>query len=148
MEKTLYFAFLDENNVVVNVIAPEEYNEDLDTGEMVLYDPSETISLVSGAVSAQQYSQDDDSITKNPGVIGYTYDSTLNAFIPPKQDFISWSFLDTTTPGTIHWIWNWVSQLSDDDRNYLSEMKEKNIKAIEQSKEKLKSSTEEKNESE
>jgi hypothetical protein len=86
MEETLYFALLDENNVVVNIIAPKKYNKDLETDEMVLYDPSGIISVFSGAVSTQQYSKDDDSITKNPGAIGYTYDSTLNAFIPPKPD--------------------------------------------------------------
>lgn len=86
MEETLYFALLDENNLVVNVIAPPEYSKDFSTDEIIPFNPSEIIPLFDNVVAAQQYSQDDDSITKNPGVVGHTYDPTLNAFIPPKPD--------------------------------------------------------------
>jgi hypothetical protein len=82
----------------------------------------------------------------------------LQVALRPKQDFTSWRSWDTTIPGTAHWIGAAPWQLSDDDRNYLTEMKEKNIKAIEQSKEEIKSlegskkeiksSSKEKNESE
>ena len=75
----------------------------------------------------------------------------LQVALRSKQDFSSWRSWDTTIPGSAHWIGSAPWQLSDDDRNYLTEMKEKNIKVIEQSKEKIKSSTEsteEKNESE
>lgn len=86
MEETLYFALLDENSIVVNVIAAPKYSKDYVTDEVILFDPSQVIELFENAVSAQQYSQNDDSITKNPGSIGHTYDSSLNAFIPPKPD--------------------------------------------------------------
>jgi hypothetical protein len=82
----------------------------------------------------------------------------LQVALRPKQDFTSWRSWDTTIPGISHWVGAAPWQLSDDDRNYLTEMKEKNIKAIEQSKEEIKSlegskkeiesSSEEKNESE
>jgi len=86
MEELLYFALLDQNNVVVNAIAPPKYEKDIETDEIILFDSSRIDPLHFNAVSMQQYSQDDDSITKNPGSIGHTYDSTLNAFIPPKPN--------------------------------------------------------------
>jgi hypothetical protein len=72
----------------------------------------------------------------------------LQVALRPKQDFTSWRSWDTAIPGSAHWIGAAPWQLSDDDRNYLTEIKEKNLKAIEQSKEEIKSLTEEKNESE
>jgi hypothetical protein len=82
----------------------------------------------------------------------------LQVALRSKQDFSSWRSWDTTIPGAAHWIGAAPWQLNDADRNYLTEMKEKNIKAIEQSKEEIKSlegskkeiksSSKEKNESE
>lgn len=61
-----YFAELDENNIVINAWAsdngPNESNENI-----------------------IEYSVDN-SITNNQPSVGYTYDSNLNAFIPPQPD--------------------------------------------------------------
>jgi hypothetical protein len=86
MDELRLFAILDKNNLVLNVIASPKYIMDYDYDEMVLYEPTHVISEYSEGERLQEYSQDDDSITKNPGAIGYTYDSTLNAFIPPAPD--------------------------------------------------------------
>ena len=60
-----YFAELDENNIVINAWISDEGN---DLNE-----------------NAIEFSEDT-SITNNVAAIGYTYDSNLNAFIPPQPD--------------------------------------------------------------
>lgn len=86
MEEFRLFAILDKNNLVINVIAPLKYILDPEYDDMVIHDPSYVLSQYPEAERLQEYSQDDDSITKNPAAIGYTYNSTLNAFIPPAPD--------------------------------------------------------------
>lgn len=62
-----YFAELDENNLVVTA-----WVFDGDSN------PENPVNII-------EYSEDT-SITNNPASIGYTYDSDLNAFIPPQSD--------------------------------------------------------------
>jgi hypothetical protein len=52
----------------------------------------------------------------------------------PKQDFTSWRSWDTTIPGCTHWVGAAPWQLSDEQREYLTEVRAKNIQAIEESK--------------
>lgn len=56
-----YFAFLDENKVVLNILVVNDFD------------------------SMLEYSVDQ-SITNNYPIEGATYDSVLNAFIPPKPE--------------------------------------------------------------
>lgn len=59
-----YFAELDENNIVTNAWTSDgDFN-----GENII-----------------EYSEDT-SITNNMANLGHTYDSSLNAFIPPQPD--------------------------------------------------------------
>jgi len=82
------YAYIDDNNVVVTVIVGKDENE-----------------LIDGLSPEQYYAQGtpyrvvqtsyNGHIRKNYAGIGYTYDSNLDAFIPP-QPFASWT-LNTTT---------------------------------------------------
>lgn len=72
----------------------------------------------------------------------------LQVALRPKQDFTTWRSWDTSTPGCAHWIGAAPWQLGDEQREYLTAMKEKNIKAIAESKNETKVLEESKNESE
>lgn len=71
MDKIKYFVSLDENGVVENYFT-------------VNY--SHSIMECSPNHSGEVLSVQNNDITCNGPQIGYTYDSTLNAFIPPKPD--------------------------------------------------------------
>jgi hypothetical protein len=60
-----YFAQLDENNIVINVVVADKDFIDLQTGTWL-----ETYT--------------DGSKRSNYAGIGFTYDKSLDAFIPPK----------------------------------------------------------------
>jgi hypothetical protein len=98
-----HYAFLDENNVVTEVIVgKDEGNFDWETqygsfrGQAckrtsyntrggIYYDP------ITNEPSADQSK----AFRKNYAGIGYTYDPQLNAFIPPRP-FPSWSLDETS----------------------------------------------------
>lgn len=81
-----HYAFLDENNVVTNVIVGVDENEILE-GK----DPETWYSEFTGqACKRTSYNA---KIRKNFAGIGYTYDEAIDAFVPPKP-FPSW-ILDT-----------------------------------------------------
>lgn len=74
-----YFAELDENKKVIRTfIVPKEiFDADgmsLESMNENIFNPSHTII---------EYSEDT-SVTMNRAEVNYTYDSNLNAFIPPK----------------------------------------------------------------
>jgi hypothetical protein len=71
----------------------------------------------------------------------------LQVALRPKQDFTTWRSWDPTTPGCTHWLGAAPWQMTDEQREYLSQIKEKNIKVIEEKKEEVKSLTESKDES-
>ena len=58
----------------------------------------------------------------------------LQVAMRPKQDFTSWRSWDTTIPGCAHWLGAAPWQLSDDQREYLGEVRAKNVQAIEEPK--------------
>jgi hypothetical protein len=93
-----HFAKLDENNIVVQVIvAGDEYES---TGEQ-LY--AETVGGVWKRTSYNTVSgthrNNGTAFRGNYAGIGFTYDETLDAFIPPKP-FNSWVLNES--------IFNWV----------------------------------------
>jgi hypothetical protein len=110
-----HFAFLDENNVVVNVIRvdnsdclDENGNESEEVGIAFCN------SIIKGKWVQTSYNN---SFRKNYAGIGYAYDPILDAFIPP-QNFSSW-ILDETTcrwnppvpmPEEGQWYWDENSQ--------------------------------------
>ena len=85
-----HFAQIDENNIVTQVIVIEQ--DVVDTGLFgnpnswiqTSYNTSGGVHLLGGT-----------PLRKNYAGIGYTYDSTRDAFIPPKP-FNSWTLNETT----------------------------------------------------
>jgi len=61
----------------------------------------------------------------------------LQIAMRPKQDFSTWRSWDTTIPSESHWLGAAPWQLNDEQREKLTEIREKNITAIEESKDKL-----------
>jgi hypothetical protein len=84
MDKIKYFASLDENGIVENY------------------------STINYSHSVIEYSVDDQSVTKNAASIGAKYDLELNAFIPPKEEWVD----DT-------WIFNSETLTWDPDPNII-----------------------------
>lgn len=59
----------------------------------------------------------------------------LQVALRPKQDFSTWRSWDLETPGCAHWLGAAAWQMGDEQREYLMAIKEKNMKAIQESKE-------------
>jgi hypothetical protein len=98
-----HFAQIDENNIVLQVLVIEQ--DVLDTG--LFGDPSKWIKTSYNTRGGVYYTPNTDTpdpdqskaLRKNYAGIGFTYDSTADAFIPPKpitDDGIVW-VLDTNT---------------------------------------------------
>ena len=85
-----HFAQIDDKNIVVNVIVAEQ--DFIDSG--AVGDPSNWIQT-SYNTQAGEHKLGGTPLRKNYAGIGYSYDGTLDAFIPPKP-FDSW-LLDETT---------------------------------------------------
>ena len=93
-----HYAFLDDNNIVTEVIAGASENEQIEEktpenwyGEF----RGQTCKRTSYNTSGGVHSLGGTPFRKNYAGIGYTYDETRDAFIPP-QPFPSW-VLDETT---------------------------------------------------
>lgn len=63
----------------------------------------------------------------------------LEVAVRPRQDFASWRSWDTTLPASISWYGTAPFQLADEAREFIGEIKSKNIKSITSSTEKQKS---------
>lgn len=114
-----HYAFLDENNVVTEIIVgKDEGNFDwesqygsfrgqackrtsFNTRGGVYYDP------ITNEPSADQSK----AFRKNYAGIGYTYDSILDAFIPPKP-YASWTLNEDTC------LWDAPVAYPDDGKRY------------------------------
>ena len=92
-----HFAKIDENNVVVSVIVVDNKDtSDANGVEKEHIGAAFCERLFGGTWKQTSYNG---KIRKNYAGIGYTYDSVIDAFVPPKI-FPSW-LLDTNTA-------NWV----------------------------------------
>jgi hypothetical protein len=85
-----HFAKIDENNTVIQVIVIEQ--DVVDTG--LFGDPNSWIQT-SYNTSGGVHKLGGTPLRKNYAGIGYTYDSTRDAFIPPKP-FSSWILNENT----------------------------------------------------
>jgi hypothetical protein len=83
-----HYAWLDENNIVVNVTVG------VDETELINGLDTETFYSQATGYNIKRTSYNN-NIRKNYAGIGYTYDATRDAFIPPKP-FNSW-VLDEAT---------------------------------------------------
>jgi hypothetical protein len=108
-----HFAQIDENNIVTRVLVIEQ--EMVDTG--LWGDPATWIQTSYNTRGGVHYSSDNlpdggTSLRKNFAGIGYTYDSTRDAFYAP-QPFPSWVLNEDSC------IWEAPVTYPDDGKMYL-----------------------------
>jgi hypothetical protein len=96
-----YYAFLDSNNVVTEVIPGKDQGSDNTDWE-------QWYGEFRGQVCKQSKL---DGFRKNLASIGYTYDTTRDAFIPP-QPFPSWVLNEDTC------LWNAPTPMPTDGQLY------------------------------
>ena len=101
-----HFAQIDGNNIVTQVIVIEQ--DVVDTG--LFGDPNSWIQT-SYNTSGGVHRLSGTPLRKNYAGIGYTYDSTRDAFIPPKS-FNSWILNETTC------LWEAPTPMPTDDKMY------------------------------
>ena len=101
-----HFAQIDENNIVTQVIVIEQ--DVVDSG--LFGDPTSWIQT-SYNTHGGVHTQGGTPLRKNYAGIGYTYDNTRDAFIPPKP-YNSWVLNETTC------LWEAPIPMPDDDKMY------------------------------
>ena len=90
-----HFAQLDQNNVVIQVIVVN--NEDL-LDDNDVEQESLGVTFLQGLLGSDttwKQTSYNGNMRKNYAGVGYTYDSTRDAFIPP-QPYASWTLNETT----------------------------------------------------
>jgi hypothetical protein len=111
-----HYAYLDKNNIVINVIVGKDENDASNNWE-VYYGAKRTSYNTRGGVYYIPNTNMPDpdqtkSFRKNYAGIGYSYDKNLDAFIPPKP-YLSW-LLDTQTC-----LWQAPVPYPDDGKFYV-----------------------------
>jgi hypothetical protein len=101
-----HFAQIDENNTVIQVIVVEQ--DVIDTG--LFGDPATWIQT-SYNTHGGVHSQGGTPLRKNYAGIGYTYDATRDAFIPPKP-YASWVLNEDTC------LWTAPTPMPEDENHY------------------------------
>ena len=101
-----HFAQIDENNIVTQVIVIEQ--DVVDTG--LFGDPTSWIQTSYNTIGGV-HTQGGIPLRKNYAGIGYTYDSTRDAFIPPKP-FNSWLLNETSC------LYEALTPMPTDDKMY------------------------------
>ena len=102
-----HFAQIDGNNIVAQVIVADQ--ETINTG--LFGDPATWIQT-SYNTQGGVHTQGGTPLRKNYAGIGYTYDATKDAFIPPKP-FNSWTLNEDTC------LWNPPVPYPMDNKVYL-----------------------------
>ena len=91
-----HYAFLDENNIVTEVIVGKNENEDNIDWEVHYGNfRGQPCKRTSYNTRGGVHSLGGTPLRKNYAGIGYTYDSERDAFIPPKP-FASWQLNETS----------------------------------------------------
>jgi hypothetical protein len=82
-----HFAQIDENNIVVKVLVTDNNDPNGDEGYQLLIDN------LGGTWIKTSYNG---NIRKNFAGIGYTYDESRDAFVPPMPNGIGWVLNEET----------------------------------------------------
>ena len=107
-----HYAFLDENNIVTEVITGKDENEGLyDWERFYANERGQPCKRTSLNTSGGIHTRGGTPYRKNYAGIGYTYDATRDAFIPPKP-FNSWILNETTC------LWEAPSAKPDQTKTY------------------------------
>ncbi|NBX70851.1 MAG: hypothetical protein EBQ98_02945 [Actinobacteria bacterium] len=97
-----YYAFLDSNNVVTEIVAGKDQGSDSTDWE-------QWYGEFRGQVCKRSRT---DGFRKNYAGIGFTYDAQRDAFIPP-QPFLSWTLNETTC------LWGAPTPIPTDGKFYV-----------------------------
>jgi hypothetical protein len=90
-----HFAQIDENNIVINVLACS--NDEPDEGYQWLIDNLDGRWIQTSVnTHAGEHLTGKTPVRFNYAGIGYTYDETRDAFIPPKPEEHEWVLNETT----------------------------------------------------
>ena len=107
-----HYAFLDENNIVTEVIVGKNENEDdIDWEQHYGNFRGQTCKRTSYNTYGGVHNNGGTPFRKNYAGIGYSYDQTKNAFIPPKP-YPSWTLDETTC------LWEAPVAYPDDGEKY------------------------------
>ena len=107
-----HYAFLDENNIVTEVIVGKNEGEDGIDWEQHYGDfRGQVCKRTSYNTQAGVHTADGTPYRKNYAGIGYSYDASRDAFVPPKP-FASWSLNETSC------IWEPPVAYPTDDKAY------------------------------
>ena len=107
-----HYAFLDENNVITEVIVGKDEGEDNTDWEVHYGDfRGQTCKRTSYNTNGGVHSSGGTPLRKNYAGIGYTYDAQRDAFIPPKP-FASWVLDEETC------LWQAPVPMPDDGKPY------------------------------
>ena len=107
-----YYTFLDSNNIVIEVIpGKDETDTSHDWEEWYSNFRGQPCKRTSYNTYANTHRLGGTPFRKNFGEIGFTYDATRDAFIPPKP-FASWSLNEDTC------IWEAPMPQPNDGRFY------------------------------
>lgn len=91
-----HYAFLDENNIVVEVIVGKDENEDGVDWEVAYGNfRNQVCKRTSYNTHGGVHTYGGVPFRKNYAGLGYTYDATRDAFIPPNS-YQSWSLNEDT----------------------------------------------------
>lgn len=101
-----HFAQIDENNIVTQVLVIEQ--DVVDTG---LFGDPKSFVQTSYNTQGGVHKLGGTPLRKNYAGIGYTYDKTRDAFIPPKP-FNSWVLVEDTC------LWEAPTPMPSDDKMY------------------------------
>lgn len=123
-----HYAFINENNIVVEVITGKDENEIVDgisNWELHYeqYRPGLKCKRTSYNTLAGQHNNGGTAFRKNYAGIGYTYDQERDAFIEPKP-FNSWLLDEDTCQ------WNPPIPYPIDDKQYVWDEEQLNWKEI------------------
>jgi hypothetical protein len=107
-----HYAFLDENNIVTEVIVGKDEGEDGIDWEIKYGDfRGQVCKRTSYNTYGGKHLDGGYPFRKNYAGIGYTYDADIDAFVPPKP-FASW----VLNSGTAQW--EAPTQMPDDGKMY------------------------------
>ena len=107
-----HYAFLDENNIVTEVIVGKDEGDGTDWEVEYGNFRGQTCKRTSYNTSANAHSGEGTAFRGNYAGIGYTYDSTNDVFIAPKP-YSKW-VLDEAT-----WSWKAPTDMPDDGKQYV-----------------------------
>lgn len=108
-----HYAFLDENNIVVEVIVGKDEGEDgIDWEQYYEQFKGLTCKRTSYNTRAGTHTNNGIPFRKNYAGIGYSYNEALDAFIPPKP-YASWILNESTC------IWNPPIPMPQDGKYYM-----------------------------